>query len=40
MWLKGPQTDDKEIVEVEAVEVEAVEVELKAFEKANEQLAQ
>ena len=39
-WLKGPQTDDKEIIEVEAVEVEAVEVELKALEEANEQLAQ
>ena len=35
LWLKGPQTDDKEIVEVEAVEVE-----LKALEEANEQLAQ
>ena len=40
LWLKGPQTDDKEIIEVEAVEVEAVEVELKALEEANEQLAQ
>ena len=32
LWLKGPQTDDKEIVEVEAVEVEAVEVEVEAVE--------
>ena len=39
LWLKGQQTDDKEIVEVEAVEVEAVDVEavevdLKALEEA------